>query len=302
MGEILIRTVDLSKEFRDKKAVDKVNLNIPQGSIYGLIGRNGAGKTTFMRMITGMTKPTSGDIIYKGEGRPEYGKIGALIELPALNPKLSAFANLKLKCLAYGITDKKYMMEKLELTGLSLVCHKKVEKYSLGMRQRLGIALALVGDPEVLVLDEPINGLDPQGIAEVRDLLIYLNEKYHTTIIISSHILEELSKFVSDYAIIDNGRILEESTMADLEKRCTDCIVIKSPETDKVIEGLKQMGIEDCKIQGKKTILVYGDTSRCAEINMSLAKADVPVESITVAGADLEEYFMKLTGTSSKIS
>ena len=302
MGEILIRTVDLSKEFRDKKAVDKVNLNIPQGSIYGLIGRNGAGKTTFMRMITGMTEPTSGDIVYKGEGRPEYGKIGALIELPALNPKLSAFANLKLKCLAYGITDKKYMMEKLELTGLSLVCHKKVEKYSLGMRQRLGIALALVGDPEVLVLDEPINGLDPQGIAEVRDLLIYLNEKYHTTIIISSHILEELSKFVSDYAIIDNGRILEESTMADLEKRCTDCIVIKSPETDKVIEGLKQMGIEDCKIQGKKTVLVYEDTSRCAEINMSLAKADVPVESITVAGADLEEYFMKLTGTSSKIS
>lgn len=302
MGEILIRTVDLSKVFRDKKAVDKVNLNIPKGSIYGLIGRNGAGKTTFMRMITGMTEPTSGDIIYKGEGRPEYDKIGALIELPALNPKLSAFANLKLKCLAYGITDKKYMMEKLELTGLSLVCHKKVEKYSLGMRQRLGIALALVGDPEVLVLDEPINGLDPQGIAEVRDLLIYLNEKYHTTIIISSHILEELSKFVSDYAIIDNGRILEESTMADLEKRCTDCIVIKSLETDKVVEGLKQMGIEDCKIQGKKTVLVYEDTSRCAEINMSLAKADIPVESITVAGADLEEYFMKLTGTSSKIS
>jgi ABC-2 type transport system ATP-binding protein len=301
MGEILIRTIDLSKEFRDKKAVDKVSLNIPAGSIYGLIGRNGAGKTTFMRMICGMTEPTSGEIVCKGEGRPDYGKIGALIELPALNPKLSAFANLKLKCLAYGITDKKYIMEKLELVGLSLVCHKKVEKYSLGMRQRLGIALALVGDPEILVLDEPINGLDPQGIAEVRDLITYLNEKTHTTVIISSHILEELAKFVSDYAIIDNGKILEESTMEDLEKRCTDSIVIKSSEVDKVISGLKDMGIEDCKISGKKTVLVYTDTERCAEINMNLSKADIPVESISVAGADLEEYFMKLTGSSSKI-
>ncbi|MBO4579604.1 MAG: ATP-binding cassette domain-containing protein [Clostridiales bacterium] len=301
MGEILIRTSDLSKEFRDKKAVDGVSLNIRSGSIYGLIGRNGAGKTTFMRMICGMTSPTSGEIIYKDGGAPDYGKIGALIELPAINPKLSAFANLKLKCLAYGITDKKYMMEKLELVGLSLVCHKKVEKYSLGMRQRLGIALALVGDPEILVLDEPVNGLDPQGIAEVRDLLTYLNGKYHTTIIISSHILEELAKFVTDYAIIDNGKILEESTMEDLEKRCTDSIVIKSSETEMVLEGLKKMGIEDFKVSGKKTILVYTDTSRTSEINMNLAKADVPIESISVAGADLEEYFMRLTGTSSKI-
>lgn len=301
MGEILIKTSDLSKEFRDKKAVDGVNLTIGKGSIYGLIGRNGAGKTTFMRMLCGMTEPTSGSIEYKDGGKPDYGRIGALIELPALNPKLSAYANLKLKCLAYGITDKKYMMEKLELVGLSLVCHKKVEKYSLGMRQRLGIALALVGDPELLVLDEPVNGLDPQGIAEVRDLLTYLNGKYHTTIIISSHILEELAKFVTDYAIIDNGKILEESTMEDLEKRCTDSIVIKSSAPDLVAEGLKKMGIEDYKISGKKTILVYTDTSRSGEINMTLAKADIPVESISVAGADLEEYFMKLTGTGSSI-
>jgi len=301
MSKILIKTEGLTKEFRDKKACDNIDLNIPEGSIYGLIGRNGAGKTTFMRMLCGMTKPTSGNIIYKGEGSPDYGKIGALIELPALNPKLTAFTNLKLKCLAYGISDKKYMMEKLELVGLSLVCHKKVEKYSLGMRQRLGIALALVGDPELLVLDEPVNGLDPQGIAEVRDLLTYLNDKYHKTIIISSHILEELAKFVTDYAIIDNGKILEESTMEDLEKRCTDSIVIKSPDTEGVAEGLKKMGIEDFKITGKKTVLVYEDTGRTAEINKNLAKADIPIESISVAGADLEEYFMRLTGTGSSI-
>jgi len=301
VSEYIVTTEDLTKKFKDKTAVDHVNLHIKRGAIYGLIGRNGAGKTTFMRMLTGMITPTSGKVVFESGETADYSRIGALIETPALNPKQSALTNIRTKCLAYGIRDKEYALKKLETVGLRLVAKKRVDKYSLGMRQRLGIAMALVGDPELLILDEPINGLDPQGIAEMRKLFEYLSKEKGTTIVISSHILEELSRFATDYAIIDGGKILEESTLDELRKKCSESIIIKTSETDKALEVLRECGYTKFSSVGAKTISLAEDTDNVAEVNMRLASAGVPVESITVAGADLEEYFINLTGSSSGI-
>ena len=300
MEDFLLVTDELSKLYKGVAAVDKVSLHIKKGCIYGLIGKNGAGKTTIMKMICGMAAPSSGSFSYVGfnGGVDEaFSRIGVLIEAPALQPNLSAFDNMKMKCLAYGIGDKAYINEKLELVGLGKVGKKKAGKFSLGMKQRLGIALALVGEPDFLLLDEPINGLDPQGIVEIRELLLKLNSEKKITILISSHILEELAKIATDYAIINNGVIVEESTNAELKEKCRDKIVIKTEDTSKILPILDSNNFHDYQVIDNKTIYIFERLSDISVLNMEIAKAGIMIDSIGVESSDLEEYFLKVTGT-----
>ena len=300
MEEYLLVTRDLTKIYKETTAADRVNIHIKKGSIYGLIGKNGAGKTTIMKMIAGLAKPTSGTFEYtgfNGSDNEAFSRIGALIEAPAIDPNLTGFDNIRIKCLAFGIGDKKYINDLLELVGLSASWKKKAGKYSLGQKQRLGIALALVGDPDFLILDEPINGLDPQGIAEVREMLNKLNQERKITILISSHILEELSKLATDYAIIDSGRIIEESTNKELKEKCRDKIALKTQDVAKAIPVIDSLGFKDYSVVNDKTIHVFDRLSDITVLNMELAKAQIPVESIGIESSDLEEYFLKVTGT-----
>lgn len=300
MEDYLLVTQDLTKVYKETVAADRVNIHIKKGSIYGLIGKNGAGKTTIMKMIAGLAKPTSGSFEYSGFNCSEdeaFSRIGALIEAPAIDTNLTGFDNIRIKCLAFGIGDKKYINDLLDLVGLSHTWKKKAGKYSLGQKQRLGIALALVGDPDFLILDEPINGLDPQGIAEVREMLNKLNQERKITILISSHILEELSKLATDYAIIDSGRIVEESTNKELKEKCRDKIAIKTSDVAKAIPVIDGLGFKDYSVVNDKTIHVFDKLSDITVLNMELAKAMIPVESIGIESSDLEEYFLKVTGT-----
>ena len=301
MSELILKTDGLTKKFGAKVAVDHVNISIKRGAIYGLIGMNGAGKTTIMKMLSGMIKPAEGTFNYDGLGsslNEAYKRIGALIEAPAIYPNLTAMDNLKVKALAYGINDQAYLEEKLKLVGLSDVGKKKAGKFSLGMRQRLGIAMAMVGDPEVLVLDEPINGLDPQGIVEVREMLLKLHNEMGVTILISSHILEELSKIATDYGIISNGKLIEEISSEELMSKCRDKIQIKTNNTSAIVTILDANGFADYSVMDSETIFVFDKISEISSLNMEIAKAGILVDSIGVVSSDLEEYFLKTTSES----
>lgn len=224
--EVLVQTHNLTKQYGRNKAVSNVNLSVNKGEIYGLIGRNGAGKTTLLRLLCGLVKPTEGDINLFGQKKHDMiytqNRVGILIENPGVYPNMSAKDNVKLKCLAMGISSKGYIAELLEDVGLSVNDKKKVKHFSVGMKQRLGIALALVGNPELVLLDEPINGLDPQGMAEIREMVTKLNNEKGITFIISSHILGELSKIATSYGIINKGelkkQILKTELTEDLEE------------------------------------------------------------------------------------
>lgn len=298
--EYLLRTNGLTKRYGHKTAVDHVNLHIRQGAIYGLIGRNGAGKTTILRMIAGLASPTEGEISLFGEtGKKALymtSRIGTLIEAPGLYPNMSAAENLKLKCLALGVRKKGYIDELLDAVGLSGVGRKRVRNFSLGMKQRLGIALALVGDPDLLVLDEPINGLDPQGIAEVRETLSRLNRDRNITLMISSHILEELSKIATDYGIIHNGVLLQELTQEELLARCSERIELKTDDPRRACVVLEEMGIHDYKVIDAGTIQIFERLNDGGEITMKLAENGVKTMGITVKNEALEDYYLNLTG------
>ena len=221
MSEILLQTKALTKQYGHQKAVDNVDIHIKKGAIYGFIGRNGAGKTTCMRMIGGLAKPTSGEISMFGYAGKDLSKVrsrvGCLIEAPGVYPNMTAKENIEMKCRLFGISKKGYAEGILDKVGLLNVGKKKTKNFSLGMKQRLGIGMALVGEPDLLVLDEPINGLDPQGIAEIRDTLKRLNQKKGITILISSHILEELYKVADTFGIINQGElILATDTQGDI--------------------------------------------------------------------------------------
>ena len=223
--DYVIETRELTKRYGQHAAADAVSLHVKRGEIYGFIGRNGAGKTTCMKMICGLTTPTSGGIRLFGKSEQESGplrsRIGSLIEEPGLYYEMTAYENLKCRCLMTGIDEKGYIDSLLELVGLSYARNRKAKAFSLGMRQRLGIALALTGNPEILVLDEPINGLDPQGIAEMRQLFVRLKEEKHLAIMISSHILEELAKLADTFGIIHDGRLLQEISREQLMEECS---------------------------------------------------------------------------------
>lgn len=295
-----LSTKQLTKQFRKHKAVDSVCINVPKGAIYGFIGRNGAGKTTFLKMISGLSTPTSGDFSlfgYEGkEVRQVFSRIGTLIEAPGVYPNMTAYNNLKLKCIAAGINKKGYIEELLACVGLENTGKKKVKNFSLGMKQRLGIALALVGEPDMLVLDEPINGLDPQGIVEVRDTIQRLNAEKNITIIISSHILEELSKIATNYGIIHNGKLIEEVTREQLLAKCSEHIEIVTDDAKTACTVIENMGISKYKVIDKNTIHIFERLGDSGEIAVELSKGGIKLNGISVKNEALEDYFLSVTG------
>lgn len=305
MSEILLQTSGLTKKYGHHKAVDHVNIHIKKGAIYGFIGRNGAGKTTCLRMISGLAKPTEGEITlfgYQGKELKEVrSRIGCLIEAPGLYGNMTAYENMKIKCRLFGISKPGYIEEILDTVGLKDVGKKKTKHFSLGMKQRLGIGLALVGEPDLLVLDEPINGLDPQGIAEVRDTIQSLCVQRNMTVLISSHILEELSKIATDYGIIHNGVLLQELTRDELMKRCSERIEITLEHPETAIPVLDGMGFTSYQVTDKYHIHVFERLNESDVLNMALARAGVPVRGITVTSEELENYFLNLTGGASHV-
>ena len=298
--EYILETKNLTKQYGRQKAVDSVNLHVRQGDIYGLIGRNGAGKTTIMKMISGLAAPTEGSFsIFGHEGRTAelyMSRLGTLIEAPGIYPNMTARANLKIKCLAMGVRKKNEIDELLEIVGLADTGRKRVKNFSLGMKQRLGIALALVGEPDILILDEPINGLDPQGIAEVREILVRLNREKNITFIISSHILEELSKIATNYGIINDGVLIKEMTREQLLTECSERIELKTNDTARACTVLDQMGISKYKVVDADTIQIFERLDDGGSITMALAENDVKTMGITVKNEALEDYYLELTG------
>lgn len=298
--EILLQTTGLTKRFGHHKAADNVDIHVKRGAIYGFIGRNGAGKTTCLKMISGLMTPTSGEIElfgYKGKDIEQVrSRVGCLIEAPGIYGNMTAYQNMKLKCQVFGIKKDSYINEILENVGLADVGNKKTKHFSLGMKQRLGIGLALVGEPDLLVLDEPINGLDPQGIVEVRDIIQRLCDERNMTIIISSHILEELSKIATDYGIIHNGTLLQELSREELMKQCRERLEIDMDDPKEAVPVLDNMGIHNYQVVDKNRIQIFERLNDSATINMELAKAGLMVRSILVNSEKLESYYLKLTG------
>lgn len=300
MSEMLLHTRALTKQYGRHRAVDQVSMHIKKGAIYGFIGRNGAGKTTTLRMISGLASPTAGEIeLFGCRGRDLSrirSRVGCLIEGPGLYGSMSARDNLKMKSMLLGVYKRGYEEELLDIVGLGGVGKKPVKRYSLGMKQRLGIALALVGEPDLLVLDEPINGLDPQGIAEVRDTVLKLNRERNMTILISSHILEELSKIATDYGIIHNGTLLQELTNEELMEKCSERLEVTLDDPERAVPVMDRLGIKRYQVADREHIYIFERLEESAALNMAFAKAGIPVRGISVTNEELETYFLKLTG------
>ena len=299
--EYILETQNLTKIYGQKEAAKDVNLHIKEGQIYGLIGRNGAGKTTIMRMISGLSKPTRGTYSLFGKTGLEMRKmlknVGVLIEHPGLYPKLSAYENLKIKCIGMGIKPNGYVEDLLKTVGLENTDKKKgAETYSLGMRQRLGIALALVGDPKIIILDEPINGLDPQGIAEMRDILAQLRDEKGITIMISSHILDELAKVADAYGIIHEGSLLNEFTAEELRQRCGESLIIRTDNIPETLRLLEQMNVHGAAQEPDGSLVIEEGLERTKEISRTIVTAGIGLEEIYLRTVTLEEYFLSITG------
>ena len=278
----------------------KIGAVLKKGDVIAYKGGLGAGKTTFMKMLTGLAAPTAGEISLFGSTgeamKKQTERVGNLIEDPGLYPQFSGYQNLRCKCLALGVHKEGYIEELLDMVGLSSAGKKKVKKYSLGMKQRLGIAMALVGGPDLLILDEPINGLDPQGIAEVRDILLKLRDEQNMTIMISSHILEELYKIADTFGIINKGKLIQELSKEELSAKCSDFIELKLDSASKACPVLEGMGITNYKVIGNDTIYIYDQVDNLGAINKALANADVMVSLLNVVQERLENYFLELVG------
>ena len=302
MKEAVLKTYNLCKKYKDQMAVDNVSMTIRKGDIYGFIGQNGAGKTTLIRMITGLAHRTSGEIeLFGGSGEEALNKgrefIGSLIESPAFYKNMTARENLEVSRLVRNIPGKECIDEVLNLVGLKDTGKKKVKDFSLGMRQRLGIANALLGNPKLLILDEPINGLDPMGIVEIRELLKKINKEKDMTILISSHILSELSELATTYGIISNGKLIEEITAKQLSEKCRQYIDLRVDDTARAVILLeRELGISDYEVLEDSNIKVFSNLDNVGEINSLLSRSGIIVESISVKGENLEEYFMNKVG------
>lgn len=293
----ILNTKNLTKTYKKKNAVSNLNMSINKGDIYGFIGKNGAGKTTTIKMIVGLAAPTSGEITLFESKSLNQGrrKIGTVIEAPAFVPNLTARQNMLIQWKLLGNKNPAIIDEMLNLVGLDYVGKKKVKNFSLGMKQRLGIAMTLMGEPEFLVLDEPTNGLDPKGIVEVRELLQKLNEERGLTILISSHILSELAKLATRIGIIDDGVLLEEFSIDELDERCKSKLVVLVDDTEKAKDILaEQLNLNDYKVIDANTIEIYDKGVDSGTINTTLAKNDIVVNSISTSHADLEEYFLNV--------
>lgn len=302
MAEQVLVTRALSKQYGSAMALDHVDLTLEQGQIYGLVGRNGAGKTTLIRMVTAQTTPTSGELLLFGatEGRAlanMRSRTGAMVETPSFYPYLTAQQNLEYYRIQRGIPGKRAVEEALEQAGLSGTGKKLFKNFSLGMKQRLGLALALMNRPDFLLLDEPINGLDPEGIVEFRTLLLALNRERKTTILISSHILTELANLATHYGFIDHGVMLEQISAKQLEEKCRACLELRVNDSAKAARVLEQTaGTADFEVLPGGSIRLYSHLDTPEQIIRALVAEDVGVCSLDSRGANLEDYFLSLIG------
>lgn len=290
----------LSKHYRHFKALEGLSIHVPKGSIYGLVGRNGAGKTTLIRLICGLQSPTSGEYILYGKRNTEKGitearrRMGAVVETPSIYSDMTAEENIRQQYQILGIPSFDGIRELLEVVGLEDVGKKKAKNFSLGMRQRLGIAVALAGDPDFLILDEPANGLDPEGIIEMRELILRLNRERQITVLISSHILDELSRLATHYGFLDQGRMVKELSAQELESACQKCVRLMVSDTKALSQALERMGLE-YKIRSHEEADVYGEVN-LSQLILDLAKEDCQVLGIQEHNESLESYFMGLVG------
>lgn len=298
--DYVLKTNALNKYYKGFKAVHGLSMNVPKGAIYGLIGKNGAGKTTLIRLICGLQEPTSGEYTLYGRKNTEREivksrrRMGAVVETPSIYLDMTSEDNLKQQYRILGLPSFDGLEDVLKLVGLENTGKKKAKNFSLGMRQRLGIAIALVGNPDFLVLDEPVNGLDPQGIIEIRELILKLNRQQQITVLISSHILDELSKLATHYGFVDKGRIVKEMSAAQLEAACRKCTCMEVSDTKILAHVLDEMGIE-YKIFSDTKADVYAQIN-VSKLTLALAEYDCQVISMKEFGESLESYYVNLMG------
>lgn len=298
--EYVLTTNALCKHYKNYKALNGLSMHVPKGAIYGFVGKNGAGKTTLIRLICGLQPASSGDYTLYGVKNTEKGmekarrRMGAVVETPSLYLDMTARDNLKQQYRILGLPSFEGMEELLELVGLGNVEKKKARHFSLGMRQRLGIAIALVGDPDFLILDEPVNGLDPQGIIEIRELILKLNRERQITVLVSSHILGELSKIATCYGFIDRGILVKELSAAELFKECRKCMCLQVSDTKALARVMDGMGMEYAVLSDQRAD-VYGETEITALV-MALKEQGCRVISVKEKEESLESYYMNIVG------
>ncbi len=298
--EYVLTTNALCKSYKSFRALSGLSMHVPKGAIYGFVGKNGAGKTTLIRLVCGLQSPTAGDYTLYGVkntdrriGRARR-RMGAVVENPSIYPGMTARENLEQQYRILGLPSLEGWQEILELVRLSDTGKKKAGDFSLGMRQRLGIAVALVGDPDFMILDEPVNGLDPQGIIEIRELILKLNRQRQITFLISSHILGELSKIATDYGFIDNGCILKEIRASELEQACRRCVRMEVEDTQILARVLDNMGME-YKILSRTRADVYGRMILSAVV-VALHEQGCETLSASEREESLESYYINLVG------
>lgn len=302
MNGYVLQALQVSKQYGRHTALERVDLSIRQGSIYGFIGQNGAGKSTLMRIAAGLVRPSAGRIELFGFGEgaglvKARRRIGVTIEAPALFPHLNAQENLEVFRLQMGLKEKEIIRQTLSIVGLEDTKGKTVSGFSLGMKQRLGLAAALLGSPELLILDEPTNGLDPVGVVELRELLLRLNREHGISILISSHILSELHLLATDYGIIHQGRMLEQLTARELQSKCRQYLHIEADSPVQALEVLQKdwPGLE-CQLGTDGILRLYGIADKPGAVSRSLYEAGLEVRQLITKGDELEKYYTRLIG------
>ena len=299
---MIVQSHGLTKQYGKATALDRVDLDIPRGSIYGLVGNNGAGKTTFLKIILGLTYPTSGEFsLWEAQDEASWRRYrkrcGAVIEAPGFWPNMTAAQNLEYYRIQRGIPGREKVSEKLWQVGLANVAHKKFRQMSLGMKQRLGLALALLGEPELLLLDEPINGLDPTGIIEIRNLLLRLNREKHITILISSHNLPELENMATDYGFLSRGRVIRQIDAKTLHEQCGTYLEIRVTEPERYAALLeRELHVTDYKVMPDGAIRIMERTGDTASYGRMAVEQGMDLLELERREIQLEDYYMHLIG------
>lgn len=298
--EYAVTTSALGKQYGDFQALKGLSMHIPKGAIYGIVGKNGAGKTTLIRLLAGLQRPSSGEYMLYGvpctskEIAKVRRRMGAVVETPSVYQDMTAADNLKQQYRILGLPSFEGITELLALVGLSDTGKKKVKNFSLGMRQRLGIAIALAGDPDFLVLDEPANGLDPQGIVEIRELILKLNRERQITVLLSSHILDELSRLATHYGFIDKGRMVKEISAEELEAACRKCTRVEVTDTKALSRVLETMGME-YEIRSEREADIFAKVN-VTKLVFALRAEGCDLLDITKREESLESYYINLVG------
>lgn len=298
--EYILTAENITKQYGKAKALDGLSMHIPKGAVYGFVGRNGAGKTTLIRIICGLQAPTAGSFTLYG-AKSDSGAIykarrhmGAVVERPAFYGDMTARQNLEMQYTLLGMPSKDGIDDLLKLVGLADTGAKKARDFSLGMKQRLGIAIALCSSPDFLVLDEPVNGLDPQGIVDIREMILKLNRERNITVLISSHILDELAKLATHYGFIEKGKIVQEISAEELEKQCRKYLRVRVSDAKRLTRAAENLGL-DCEIISESEANLYGSCTVTA-LTAALAKENCELVSVSEHEESLENYFINLVG------